>query len=345
MWDTKQKEDKMWLAAYLYYNEPWEVFLVDAVEPFVKEVMDNKWAEQYFFIRYWEKGPHIRLRFLGDKDVLEKEVKPALIKHFETYFKQHPSERQDPNWLEDAEPEYAWYPNNTVQFIEYEPETDRYGGPHGLIVSEKQFQHSSNAIISIIKESEAQWDYNRALGAAIQLHLGFAHSLGMDLQETMDFYSRFFQNWFPRAYYFFEKDITEEELASRREETLKAFETNFNAQNEMLVPFFQTVWEALENGEQFEQEWLHDWLDNTKIVGIELAKLQKNKQLITPEWYNVDDERKEATNVPRERRELWAIYDSYIHMTNNRLGILNRDEGYLAYLIRESMKLLPNTVQ
>ena len=40
-----------WLSAYLYYNEPWETFLVEAVEPYVKTVMQTGIAEQYFFIR------------------------------------------------------------------------------------------------------------------------------------------------------------------------------------------------------------------------------------------------------------------------------------------------------
>ncbi|MFP5247245.1 MAG: lantibiotic dehydratase C-terminal domain-containing protein, partial [Thermoanaerobaculia bacterium] len=31
------------------------------------------------------------------------------------------------------------------------------------------------------------------------------------------------------------------------------------------------------------------------------------------------------------------ILVSYLHMTNNRLGVANRDEAYLAYLIARSL--------
>ena len=58
---------KQWLAAYLYYSGNWEKFLTNSVKPFVEDILDRKLAEQYFFIRYWERGPHIRLRFKGDK--------------------------------------------------------------------------------------------------------------------------------------------------------------------------------------------------------------------------------------------------------------------------------------
>ena len=42
-----------------------------------------------------------------------------------------------------------------------------------------------------------------------------------------------------------------------------------------------------------------------------------------------------SEDFPKANQERWAIYDSYVHMTNNRLGILNRDEAYLAYIMVE----------
>lgn len=330
-------QSKTWLAAYLYYNEPWEEFLVKSVQPFVQQMITSKLADQYFFIRYWEKGPHIRLRFYGDIDVLNEKVKPALIRHFEAWFEENPSERTDPEWMKEAVAEHRWFPNNTVQFIDYEPETDRYGGEAATLLAERQFNASSNATFDVISESLQSWDYNRALGAAIQLHLGFAFGIGMNQEEAAAFFSNVFQNWAPRAYYFFEKDITSEELERRRLETLKAFETNFQNQKDALLPFFQTVWEAFEDGQLFDQEWLNQWVVDMTAIKEQLDKLQQNNQLVIPDWYQV----KEFNTIPEENKQRWAIYDSYIHMVNNRLGIMNRDEGYLAYLVRESFKLLP----
>ena len=332
--------DKKWLAAFLYYAEPWEDFLITGVKPLIDQVMGEKLADQYFFIRYWEKGPHIRLRFKGDTNTLEDKVKPLIIAHFDQYFKNKPSERQDPEWIKEATEEYKWYPNNSVQFIDYEPETDRYGGEFALLVSERQFQASSNATLAIVEDGLGSWDYNRALGAAIQLHLGFAYGVGMDQYEASKFFSEVFQNWLPRAYYFYEKDISKEELARRREETLKAFESNFEEQKESLIPFFQTVWEAFEEEQSFDQEWLNQWLMDMRSIKADLLVLQKDGRLVVPQWYSI----KEGTGVPVERQQLWAIYDSYIHMINNRIGIMNRDEGYLAYLVRESIKVLGNSV-
>lgn len=335
------KENKKWLAAYLYYAEPWENILVEAVKPFADKVIAEGLAEQFFFIRYWEKGPHIRLRFKGDALVLDEKVKPLLAQHFDDYFQRNPSEREDPEWLKDVPEEQKWYPNDSLQFIEYEPETERYGGEHGILVAEHQFQASSEAILSVIKESLDSWDYSRALGGAIQLHLGFGYALGMDLYEMSSFFNQFFENWLSRAYYFFEKDISQEELESRKKETLIAFEKNFEEQKEGLLPFFETVWEALNEEQEFEQEWLNKWVANITKVRTALMTIQKDDKLVPPEWYM----KRTQDDFSIEQQERWSIYDSYVHMINNRLGIKNRDEAYLGYLIIESVKVMKRSVR
>lgn len=328
------ESDKQWLAAYLYYVEPWEKLLVHAVAPFVSQIMEEGLADQYFFIRYWEKGPHVRLRFKGNPEVLEKEVKPRLIKHFESYFAENPSERTDPEWLQNAPPEDQWYPNNSVQFMEYEPEVNRYGGPVAITIAEQQFQASSKSILEIISDGVDGWDYDRALGSAIQLHLGFAYGLGMDLKEMQEFFDVVFKNWLPRAYYFFEPDIPQEELDRRREETLKAFEENFNTQKEGLLPFFKTVWEAMNDEQEFEQEWINTWVKDMQEVRDQITRIQIDHALIPPA-HRPSPNIKATSQAQQDR---WLIYDSYVHMINNRLGIKNRDEGYLGYLITESIK-------
>jgi len=323
---------KQWLAAYLYYAEPWEAFLTKGVMPFVQQVLDAGWAQQWFYIRYWEQGPHIRLRFYGTPAQMEP-IKPALEKHFNAYYKQHPSEREESEWVKNLPPERQWFPNNSIQYIEYEPETDRYGGPVGLLISERHFQDSSVAIMGVTAESD-EWDYTRALGAAIQMHLGFAYGTGMNRHEATRFFVRTFQGWLPRAYYFWEKDVPQEEYQRRRTETLKAFDENWQKQKGTILPYVKMVWEALEQDQEFEQTWLNDWVQGVARTTAQLAAEQEKGTIIWPP-YKMQNEEPEPQIAP-ERQERWKIYDSYIHMINNRLGVQNRDEGYLGYLIKES---------
>ena len=320
---------KSWLAAYLYCAEPWEEILAGAVKPFVEEVLGNQWAENYFFIRYWERGPHIRLRFYGDTQTMEQEIKPRLVQHFEDWYAKHPSERETPDWVKDLPPEGSWYANDSIQFIEYEPETERYGGPAGIGIAEQQFRVSSDAILTAISESEG-WSYDRALGLAIQMHLGFAHAFGMDIRALQAFYRIVAKGWMPRAYYF-TPETTKEEHDAKKAEALEAFETTYAGQKEMLVSFCETLWEALTEGVEFEQQWVNHYLAGLKEVA---ARLQAaGDRIECRELYFKET----AKDLPPEQTRFWPILESYIHMTNNRLGVLNRDEAFLGYLIEKTM--------
>ena len=42
-------------------------------------------------------------------------------------------------------------------------------------------------------------------------------------------------------------------------------------------------------------------------------------------------------NYP-EKELLWSIFVDYIHMTNNRLGIFNRDESYLSFMMMRCLE-------
>jgi hypothetical protein len=238
--------------------------------------------------------------------------------YFRDYFKEKPSPPQE------------GVPINSVQYVTYEPEIERYGGPTGIQIAEKQFEISSDAVLAVMEEADA-WDYDRAMGAAIQLHLGFAFAMGMDVFEACAFYTEIANTWFARSCGY-DPNLTAEELKKRREVISKAFKDNFDKQKEILVPYHETLWNAFTGGVEFEQEWLNRWISGMKTIREQLKEARDTGQLIYPPWYKpltID-------HIPDEKRKLWPILESYVHMTNNRLGIQNRDEAFLGYLIKES---------
>ncbi len=325
--------ERQWLAAYLYRAEPWERFLQEAVRPFVAETLEAGLAAGYFFIRYWERGPHIRLRFLGDPDVLARRLKPRLDDFFGEYFKRHPSERREPEYPESFPEEQRWFPNDTVQYIDYEPEVKRYAGPAGMPIAETQFQASSDAVLALLGDEP---DYDRALGAAIQMHLTFAHSLGLSLSDLRCFATLVFRGWLGRAYAY-KQDAEQDYHLKMQEETLAAFRTTFENQRDTLVSFGQTLWSALDENVEFEQEWLNKWRADIRVFGREFGAARDAGLLELPDYRFP---RSEEMPVSEELQRYWFVLESFVHMTNNRLGVLNRDEAFLGYLIRETSKLI-----
>lgn len=324
-------EKKEWLATYLYYAEPWEKFLVEVVQPFVESAFMDGLSEQFFFIRYWERGPHIRIRFKGDQDILENELRPRLASFFGDYFKRNASVRTEPDWVKNLAEDQQWFPNNSIQFTEYEPEILRYGGPAGILISEKQFEISSRCVLSVLKESSS-WDYDRALGAAIQLHLSFASAMGMSLQEAVQFFSSVSKGWLMSAIGY-RQDMPAKEMRAKKEAILSAFQESFEKQKSTLTSFHRTLWNALGEKATFEQEWLNVWLEKNSHISEALSKTQKEGRLIlTSDSRAGTEPRGEELSVT-----VSSILESYVHMTNNRLGIMNRDEAYLGYLITNSL--------
>ncbi len=335
------KKDRVCLSVHLFYAGRWDELLVEAVKPFVRELLSDELISDYFFIRYWEKGPHIRLRMFGGEEALINTVRPRLVEYFESYMSRFPSDRNEPEWLQRASQEDQWLPNNSIQFIDYEPEYERYGGSEMVKIAEKLFGHSSNSVLSIMLNEHGSWGYDRAMGAAIQLHLGMTYSLGMDLSESLVFYNYFFEHWLSRAYYFFREEISSDELIIRREKTLNTFQEQFEAQRTALVPMVSHIWELLEQGVSFDENWLNEWISGVADIKEQLTShFNKDWQIdhnffkpSSHEGYSLQDQKK------------WNLFDSYIHMTNNRLGIFNHDEAYLAFFLKESLKCMSLNLQ
>jgi len=332
-------QNNSWLAAHLYYNEPWEGFLTKCVEPYIASVLSAGVVEQYFFIRYWDRGPHIRLRFKGESSIIEQLFRPNLLEHFENYFEDKPSKRTNPNYPLNFPDEFKWLPNNSVQFFNYEPEYERYGGTVGTQIAEEHFQISSVATLNNIKEKGFKWTYDDALGAAIKLHLSFVYTMGFDLKSAVSFFRMIFYNWLPRSFRFYSKGLSKKDYHKLSRETINSFSRAYDLQKETLIPFHQALWEGLETKSEFEEENLNSWITKIFLIKEKFDTALKNNQIRTGEMsFQLPPE--VAKSLDKGQKFLWNIYADFIHMTNNRLGILNKDEGYLGYLIMKSLKAI-----
>jgi len=295
----------IWRSYHLFRAEPWEEFLGAGVRPLVDELagdgLSDGLIQGFFFIRYWERGPHIRLRL---KTAHRKDVDRRVHAHFADYFARIPSRRTN-SGADD------WLPNDTVQEIAYEPETVRYGGPARLPIAERQFEASSRAVFGVIGEGR-DWSYDRALGAAIQLHLMFAHAFGFELEALKRFFAETadqLMSW-------------ENPMVQWRDDpktVLPHFAEAFSRQREALVRAHAVVWSGLAEGGEFDQEWANRWVRDMREIAARLTATR-------------------GAGEPLVNFTERAVLRSLIHMTNNRLGVRNRDEAYLAYVMKRALE-------
>lgn len=331
-----QNNQSSWLSAHLFYNEPWEQFLLKAVEPFLQTALKTGIVETYFFIRYWERGPHIRLRLKGETSAIEQVLKPNLLEHFESYIEEHPSVRVDPEYPPAYPKTLYWLPNNTVKFFPYEPELNRYGGNTGMDLAEQQFRLSSDVVFYYIQLQANHSEYAEQLGIAIRLHVAFAYSLGMDRRTMAAFFNMIFENWLPRA---IEVPINQENrdfILQKMNETVGLFDESFAQQKETLVAFHEELLKDLSEGHEFEDKIFSRWIAENRQLSLSLTKAVEAGMVQERTESYILSEELEKQCTPNEIL-LWNIWADYVHMTNNRLGIFNHDEAYLAYLIKQSL--------
>ncbi|MEL6639481.1 MAG: hypothetical protein AAFR05_22235 [Bacteroidota bacterium] len=127
------------------------------------------------------------------------------------------------------------------------------------------------------------------------------------------------------------------ERETRERDTLAAFAAAFDQQRAVLIDYHEQLWGALLAGSTFEEPLLNDWIEHQRELAQTLRyALQDQRFVRRPlhyQFYNTGD----AVLSPLEK-QCWMQYADYLHLTNNRLGVLNRDEGYLAYLMMRSME-------
>ncbi len=128
-------QGSQWLCASIYTGVSLaDRLLVDRIAPLAQQVVASGAAESWFFIRYSDPEWHLRVRFTGAPERLRAEVQPLL-------------ERVAQQAVEEGT---AW----KFQFDTYQREIERYGGEHGIELSEALFHADSEAVVKILAQLE-----------------------------------------------------------------------------------------------------------------------------------------------------------------------------------------------
>lgn len=124
-----------WLYAKVYTGQTHaDRVLQSVVAPITAALREQAGVDRWFFLRFADPQPHLRVRWHGDGDALLRCGMPLLRSLVS-------------EWIdEDAV--------SRVQIETYEPEYDRYGGPGGLDVSERVFAADSDAALDILAQLE-----------------------------------------------------------------------------------------------------------------------------------------------------------------------------------------------
>ncbi|MCX2951663.1 thiopeptide-type bacteriocin biosynthesis protein [Lentzea sp. NEAU-D7] len=148
-----------------------DAFIADALAPEMA-------GEEWYFLRYWETGPHLRVRIRNaqNADKLEVRLRELIA-------------AQD---FEQARGEPDWLPHGDVREVEYVPETERYGGPRALPIAEEVFCHSTEVAVAVLKATRTD---SARLTAAIDLTIATAKALDLTLPQAASWLRSLGSGW------------------------------------------------------------------------------------------------------------------------------------------------------
>ncbi|HEX5724778.1 MAG TPA: thiopeptide-type bacteriocin biosynthesis protein [Longimicrobiaceae bacterium] len=312
-----------WLSAYLFfgagiYTGECDRVVLEVVEPFVRRCLEEGWIDRHFFIRYSEWGSHVRLRLHGAEEAVEERVWPALQAHVAALHPEVAFEKPEP--VEGAP---RWFPPTQggssdvthLLRVEYEPEVERYGGPEGVRLAERFFEHSSEAAYALLKKTHPTERASR-LGKGLLCMVVLAHAFNDARGRAADFAHQYGINYL--------RSLVRDE--GDRSAWLGAFGSGYDQQAEMLGEYVDEVWLRMDEGEELS-EALDAYHAGLREVRGAFRGLVEEGKMLTP------------LGEPFASFEAAApaITSSYWHMMNNRLGVTVQEESYLAYLIMRAL--------
>ncbi|MFI7691234.1 lantibiotic dehydratase C-terminal domain-containing protein [Nonomuraea sp. NPDC049655] len=152
---------EQWISLHVFHRGGTDRLITQAVGGLVRSLAADGPPTGYFFLRYWEGGPHLRLRLLPS--ARPSEVAERATAALERHLAAHPSPASwDPGRYAALAERYAGAEHllhydrrvrarDGVEAIAYRPEYGTYGGPEAVEAAERHFHDSSRIALALLE--------------------------------------------------------------------------------------------------------------------------------------------------------------------------------------------------
>ncbi|RDZ28624.1 thiopeptide-type bacteriocin biosynthesis protein [Lysobacter silvisoli] len=302
-----------WLSLHVFLSDPVasERYLHERLAPAIQRWSADGALRQWFFIRYWEGGPHLRVRLAGPIAADEAAARAVLAEGVEPYLSARPPTREEyyRGHAFDGRPvapeDLPWYAEGTVAAIAYEPEWLRYGGEQAMAANEGLFELSSRLALSLCKAT--QGSRSARLSAAFALMAAAVLACGEDLAALGGYFERYGALWTP--------------MVGR--EALEADAPR--ASDEQLQLLLRLEREAAAGWDSRSAHAV--WARGVQKLALHLRELHAQGRLLAPY------DGRATVGDAMCRNAVLGIVGSQMHMLNNRLGLPAAGELLLARIL------------
>ncbi|MCX4471772.1 thiopeptide-type bacteriocin biosynthesis protein [Micromonospora sp. NBC_01655] len=302
-----------WSALHAYLHggaEHTETVLREYVVPTTGDLLDRGEISSWFFVRYWEGGPHLRWRVADASPTTVRRLRDGLA---EAVAALPPPARElrPADWYAGfgtagtadtagrtgtaGGPDLGWHPHGTVLDQPYHPEVDRYGGPEAIGAAEELFAASSRVAATLLDAAPA-----RRRSTTVDLLFGFLAASGLTAPEAVRFLRGYANGW----------SLVPEAHGQDLGLALIAAERDFHA-NPAAYAGRRRLIDDIVTGRRGATTSVNFWADAVTGYAATLRALQGQGRL---------------------RGTVAGILASQLHMLHNRLGLSIPAECHLAWL-------------
>jgi thiopeptide-type bacteriocin biosynthesis protein len=158
-----------WLYVKLYCAQPFQSQLIaGALRSFAQFAMSSQMCQAWFFVRYVDPEPHLRVRFRGRPATLAGEFLDHLL-----------------DWARQLVHDGVC---TRFSIDTYERELERYGGPLGMPAAEAVFAADSTAVADLLRLVENDGVKHDLVSLAVLATDDLLAGLGLDLDARAAFY-------------------------------------------------------------------------------------------------------------------------------------------------------------
>ncbi|MCX4744066.1 hypothetical protein OG455_00815 [Kitasatospora sp. NBC_01287] len=176
---SREPEDH-WVSAHVFTAHPLDLVVRRLLPTAVEELRRRGLADHYFFLRHWQRGPHLRLRVRLVEPRAESAARAVLAGHATALFQELPLSRPmtERQYQELAQRFAALEPesepgtlaaNDSLAFVPYRPEHGKYGHGAALRAAEECFATCSELATTAVL---ADWSPARRLAHCFALLVG-----------------------------------------------------------------------------------------------------------------------------------------------------------------------------
>jgi thiopeptide-type bacteriocin biosynthesis protein len=311
--------ERKWDSLHIFYHDfsKVESLLLEAIHPKIVTLIEAGQLQQWFYMRYWEGGPHIRLRLLNAsenalleiKEEIEKYLqanKPELLLQKEDYYRNHKFDGEEIS-LQDL----PWYENGEVASIEYVPELGRYGGEAAIVICEELFYRSSELTINILKLTGTE--RNKRMGISLDVMMLTALLLNIEKENLSEYFTNYSMYW--------------ERFVDHLDKVTQGVQDAYSRQRNSLDKRLIAIIDLVHEQSKAEHPLYSPWIQAVSKASHSFKELSKEYRLDSPYTGQVAQTEEEI------KRAIQSICFSQIHMTNNRMGVYPSEEFYLGKMI------------